>query len=428
MALTVFQLIGILMTATALFAWINQRFIGLPPTIGVMLLALAASLGLQGLSPTGIVIADDAGRLIGSIDFNKTLLDGMLGALLFAGSMQVSLSDLRREAWVVGVLATVGLVASTLIVGGIMWYVLQWLGVGIPLIYCLVFGSLISPTDPVAVLAILRRAGVPKELETQFTGESLFNDAVAIVLFLVLLNAATSAPGSGALEPAHIALLFVEEAIGGVVFGILLGGLAFVMLRGINAYRVEIIVTLALVTGGYAAADALGVSGPLTVVVAGLVVGNQGRGYAMSNHTREHVDTFWELIDEILNAVLFVLIGLEVLHIQFSQSAVVAGLAAIPILLGARFFSVGVPMLLLRLRRRFAPHTIKILAWGGLRGGISVALALSLPEGPARDIIVSMTYIVVIFSIGVQGLTIGRVASLAARDDGAAHNEKADRD
>lgn len=412
MAPTVFQLIGILMTATALFAWCNQRFIGLPSTIGVMLLALAVSLVLQAAAGLGMVDVAQIGALVGAIDFNHTLLDAMLGALLFAGSMQVRLGDLKREAVVVILLTTFALVVSTALVGLLVWAVFGWLGMDIRPIYCFIFGALISPTDPVAVLAILRRAGVPTALETQFTGESLFNDAIAIVLFTVLMQVATRAGGS-APDAAHIATLFAEEALGGAAFGAVLGGIAFVLLRGIDAYKVEVIVTLALVTGGYAAAEALGISGPLTVVVAGLLVGNHGRGLAMSSHTREHIDTFWELVDEILNAVLFVLIGLEVLHITFSHGALTAGLIAIPIILGSRALSIWIPIALLRRKRRMAPHTVKILTWGGLRGGISVALALSLPEGSARDVIVSMTYIVVVFSIGVQGLTIGRVARLA---------------
>ena len=408
-----------MLTLAALFAWINQRLIGLPSAIGVMLLALAASLSLQALAPADAAWVRHLNDLVGAIDFNKTLLDGMLGALLFAGAMQVNLSDLRREVTVVTLLATAGLLTSTLLVGGAMWLVFAALGLPIGLVYCLAFGALISPTDPVAVLAILRRAGVPRELETQFTGESLFNDAVAIVLFLVLAGAAAHTGGSGA-EPdaSHIVRLFIEEAVGGVACGLAIGMLAYFMLKGINAYQVEILVTLAIVTGGYALADALHVSGPLAVVVAGLLIGNQGRLLAMSPQTRDHLDTFWELIDEILNAVLFVLIGLEVLRIQFSTPALIAGGLAIPLILGARLLSLGLPISVLRRQRRFAPHTVKILTWGGLRGGISVALALSLAPGFERDVLLSVTYVVVVFSIGVQGLTIGRVARLANRRAG----------
>lgn len=412
--MTPFQLIGLLMALTALFAWFNRRVVGLPSTIGVMLLALLLSLVAQAAVPLGFDVAGPAGRLVGAFDFNHTLLDGMLGALLFAGALQVEVRGLIREKWVVGLLATLGLGLSTAIVGTLTWGVFHLLDLGIAPIYCYVFGAIISPTDPVAVLAILRRAGVPQTLAMQFTGESLFNDAVAIVLFLALSQAADPATG-GALTASHLIQLFSAEAVGGIGFGLALGGIGFALLHGIDDYKTEVLVTLALVLGGYAAANALHVSGPLAIIAAGLIVGHHGRDMAMSQTTRQQVDTFWELIDEILNAVLFVLIGLEVLHISFSHSAIIAGLAAIPILLVARFVAVGLPIALLRLGREFAPHTIKILTWGGLRGGISVALALSLPESPARDLIVNMTYITVIFSIGVQGLTIGRVARLARR-------------
>lgn len=413
MTLSVFQLIGILMTLTAIFAWGNQRFIGLPSAVGVMLLALTVSLAMQTAAWLGVAEVHQAAELVGAVDFNHALLDAMLGGLLFAGSMQIRLRDLRREALVVILLTTLALTTSTLLIGAATWGVFAWLNMDIAPVYCFIFGALISPTDPVAVLAILRRAGVPKALETQFTGESLFNDAIAIVMFTLLLQIATG-PGHAALDAGHIATLFAEEAVGGLAFGALLGAIGFVLLHGIDEYKVEVIVTLALVTGGYAAAEALNISGPLAVVAAGLVVGNQGRGLAMSSNTREHVDTFWELVDEILNAVLFVLIGLEVLQVPFSTHAILAGLISIPVIVGSRALSVGIPISLLRLGRDMAPHTVKILTWGGLRGGISVALALSLPEGNARDVIVSMTYIVVVFSIGVQGLTIGRLARLAS--------------
>ncbi|RJS91445.1 sodium:proton antiporter [Salinisphaera sp. Q1T1-3] len=413
--MTLFQLTGLLLALTALFAWLNRRLIGLPATIGVMLLALVLSLIAQALVPLGVDVAGPAGELVAAVDFNHTLLDGMLGALLFAGAMQVDVRALLKERWVVGILATVGLAISTLIVGTLTWGMFYLLDASISPMYCYVFGAIVSPTDPIAVLAILRRAGVPKTLETQFTGESLFNDAVAIVAFLALSEAADPGTATG-LSAGHILTLFSTEALGGIAFGIALGGIGFGLLRGIDDYKTEVLVTLALVIGGYAAADAIHVSGPLAIVSAGLLVGHHGRGLAMSDRTREHVDTFWELIDEILNAVLFVIIGLEVLHISFSQNAIIVGLAAIPILLVARFVAVGLPIIALKSRRDFAPHTIKILTWGGLRGGISVALALSLPEGHARDLIVNMTYIAVIFSICVQGLTIGRVARLAVTD------------
>ena len=421
--MNVFELTGLLLTLTALFAWLNRRLIGLPSTVGVMLLALVFSLLALAAVPFGANVAGPAGDLVSAVAFNRTLLDGMLGALLFAGAMQVEAKKLFSERLVVGLLATLGLGLSTIIVGTLTWGVFIALDLGIAPIYAYLFGAIISPTDPVAVLAILRRAGVPKTLEIQFTGESLFNDAIAIVLFVALSEVADPNVAAS-LEPGYLIQLFSAEALGGIGFGLVVGLAGFVLLRGIDDYKTEVLITLAMVIGGYAMASALHVSGPLAIITAGLLVGHHGRDKAMSEHTRERVDTFWELIDEILNAVLFVLIGLEVLHISFSTHAVIAGLAAIPIILVARFIAVSVPITILRTRRSFTPHAIKILTWGGLRGGISVALALSLPDSDARNLIVNMTYIAVIFSIGVQGLTISRVARLARTDDDAAASEK----
>lgn len=274
------------------------------------------------------------------------------------------------------------------------------------MIYCLLFGALISPTDPIAVLGILKKAGVPESLETKITGESLFNDGVAVVVFLIFLEIAT---GTHEITAALILGLFVKEALGGVIFGLLIGWIAYWMLKSIDNYQVEVLITLALVTGGFALADALHISGPIAIVVAGLLIGNHGRLLAMSDTVRDHLDTFWELVDEVLNAVLFVLLGLEVLVLTFTREYFIAGIALIPLLLMARFISVGWPVLILKRFRTFSPHVIKILTWGGLRGGISVALALSLPPGKYREAILSITYMIVTFSIIVQGLTIGRL-------------------
>ena len=280
--------------------------------------------------------------------------------------------------------------------------------IGIPLSYltCLVFGALISPTDPIAVLSLLKNAGAPKSLEVKITGESLFNDGVAVVVFLVLAEVA-----AGTHEPTvgYVAGLFAQEAVGGVVFGLGLGYLAYWLLKSIDQYQIEVLITLALVTGGYALAGALHLSGPIAVVVAGLMVGNQGRVLAMSDKTREHLDTFWELIDEILNAVLFVLIGLEVLVLTFTQHYLLASVLMIPLILLSRLLAIGLPIALLSRVRSFTPGAVWLMTWGGLRGGISVALALSLAAGPDRDVIVAMTYVVVVFSIVVQGLTMEKL-------------------
>lgn len=404
--MAVYQIIAVMLTMAALFSFLNYKTLKLPTTIGLMFFSLLMSLAIIGLHALGLDLESQADAILNSIDFNQTLMHGMLSFLLFAGALHVDLGRLSKQKWVITSLATVGLLISTFLVGITSWWILGVLGFHIDLIWCLLFGSLISPTDPIAVLAILKTAGAPESLETKIAGESLFNDGVAVVVFIVLLSIAT---GGGEATVAHIAALFVEEAVGGVVFGLATGYLAFLMLRSVDNYTVEILITLALVTGGYAVAGAIHVSGPIAMVVCGLLIGNHGRTLAMSDKTREHLDTFWELVDEILNAVLFVLIGFEVLVLSFSSDIIIAGVIMIFVILLARFISVGIPVTLLRASHQFTNGVISILTWGGLRGGISVALALSLPPGEARNIIVPITYVVVVFSILVQGLTVGRL-------------------
>ena len=401
-----FEIIAVLISLAALFSYLNERFIRLPSTIALMLIALLMSLGLIVLDLMGLGVADRAQSMLAQVDFNKALMHGMLSFLLFAGALHVNLDDLAAQKWVISLLATLGVVISTFVVGLLSWWLLGRLGIDLPLIYCLLFGALISPTDPIAVLGILKTANAPKSLETKITGESLFNDGIGVVVFLVIFSVAVegrSASAGGILE------LLLMEAGGGILFGLLVGGLAYYLLKQVDNYSVEILISLAVVTGGYALAETLHVSAPITVVVAGLLIGNHGRLLAMSAHSREHLDTFWELMDEVLNAVLFVLIGLEILVLSFSGAYVVAGVLLIPIVLLARLVSVGVPVALLRLRRDFSPHVVKVMTWGGLRGGISVALALSIPPGPEREVILVATYVVVVFSILVQGLTIARL-------------------
>lgn len=409
-----FDILAIVISLTAGFSYLNHRFIGLPVTIGVMVIALLASLLLQIIDLLGFHIGDHAARWLSTIDFNATLLHGMLSYLLFAGALHVNLDDLHEQKWTIGILATVGTVVSTFLVGTITWWVLGLLGVTLPFIMCLVFGALISPTDPIAVLGILKNAKAPKSLEVKITGESLFNDGVGVVIFLVLAEIAT-----GTHEPTvgHIAGLFAQEAIGGTIFGLALGALGYGLLKSIDQYQVEVIITLALVTGGYALANALHLSGPIAIVVAGLVIGNHGRKFAMSEKTREHLDVFWELLDEILNAVLFVLIGLEVLVLTFTQEYLLASLALIPLILLCRLVAIGLPMTMLRRVRTFSPGAVWLMTWGGLRGGISVALALSLPTSPERDVILAITYAVVVFSIVVQGLTMEKLVKRLAPPD-----------
>ncbi len=405
-----FNIIAILVTLAGLLSYFNHRFLKMPTTIGLMLVAMLLSLALIGLNQIGLDIKTPAARILSEIDFSKTLLEGLLSYLLFAGALHVNLDDLAAQKRVVGILATAGVVGSTFIVGTAMYWVAGLLGFEIRYLYCLLFGALISPTDPVAVIGIMKSAGAPKSLETKVSGESLFNDGIGVVLFLVLLGLAT---GEHHLTAGYVAKLFLLEAVGGVLYGLIIGWITYRMLRSVNNYQVEVLLTLALVTGGYALATTIHTSAPIAIVVAGLLIGNHGRRFAMSARTVEHLDTFWELVDEILNAVLFVLIGLEVMIISFSGKVFVAGVIAIPIVLLARFLCVGVAVFALKRFREFTPKAVRILTWAGLRGGISVALALALPPGPERDTLLAVTYVVVVFSIVVQGLTIKRLVRSA---------------
>jgi CPA1 family monovalent cation:H+ antiporter len=395
-----------LISLAALFSWANHRFIRLPTTIALLLFSLAASLGVVALGKLGVHFDTVAEELLAAVDFDETLLHGMLSFLLFAGALHIDLSELAQRKWAIGFLASLGVLISTALVGVATWWLFGFLGHGIALVYCLLFGALISPTDPIAVLAILKSAGAERSLRIKMAGESLLNDGVGVAAFLVLLGIAA---GGAAATPQGVALLFLQEVLGGALFGLAIGYAAYRMLASIENYQVEVLITLALVMGGYALATKLHLSGPIAIVVAGLLIGNHGRRFAMSEKTAEHLDTFWELLDEILNAVLFVLIGLEVLLISFDAAYAWAAALAIPVVLGARLLSVSVAALLPGLRREFPPYVIGVLTWGGLRGGISIALALSLPAGPERNALITVTYVVVVFSILVQGLTLSRV-------------------
>jgi CPA1 family monovalent cation:H+ antiporter len=422
--MSLFQILAILLTLSALFSYVNYRYLRLPMTIGLMVIALAMSLTLIGIGHFRPSVRDAAETMLRSIDFNKTLLHGMLGFLLFAGALNVDLDELRQHKLPILVLATVGVLISTVLIGTLVFWALRAVGIHMTFIHCLLFGALISPTDPIAVLAILKSLGAPKELEIQIAGESLFNDGVSVVVFMALLGLAGAGHAEADVDAASIAMLFLQEAAGGALFGLVIGWIAYLMLKSIDEYKVEILLSLALVTGGYALAELLHVSGPIAMVVAGLLIGNHGRAFAMSQSTREHLDTFWELVDEILNAVLFVLIGLEVLVLALGPEHLLAATLAIPVVLLARYVSVGLPFLWLRRLALTAPHAVKLMTWGGLRGGISVAMALSLREllGEAAlgtvETIVVMTYGVVVFAIIVQGLTIKRVirSLLSARN------------
>jgi CPA1 family monovalent cation:H+ antiporter len=406
----VFDLVAVVIVLAAVFSFLNFRLLKLPGTIGLMVLTLLFSLLVVVLDLFFPAVGQLARAVVAQIDFGQALLHGMLGFLLFAGALHVELGDLARQKGPIIVLATVGTLLSTAIIGVLVWGLLALLGLPQRFIDCLLFGALISPTDPVSVLALLKRMGAPGSLEAQIAGESLFNDGLGVVLFSALLAIAVGAPG---LDAGHLALLFARETLGGAVFGLMAGMLVYAMLKSVDNYQVEILLSLALVAGGYALAEALHLSAPIAMVVAGLLIGNHGRKFAMSPTTTEHLGLFWELVDEILNAVLFVILGLEVLVLTFSRAYLAAGVLAIVIVLVARAVSVGLPVWLLRRREAFEPSLVPILTWGGLRGGISVALALSLPGDehpaavPGREVILAMTYVVVVFSILVQGLTVG---------------------
>ncbi len=406
--MTIIEIIAVLMTLTALFSYLNHRYVKLPTTIGVMLIALVLSLALIGLGLIQPAIARQAELLLRQIHFDDALMQGMLSFLLFAGALQINLDDLAEQKVVIPVLAVGGVLLAMFLFGTAIYFILAAVGVPMAYAYCLLFGALISPTDPVAVLGILKTARVPKTLETKIAGESLFNDGIGVVAFLVLHGIAI---GGEHVSAGHIGLVFLEEAVGGAVFGLVLGWIGYRMLKSVDNYQVEILLTLALVMGGYALASALHVSGPIAIVIAGLFIGNHGRRFAMSQETREHLDTFWELIDEILNAILFVLIGMEVLVLTFSRHLLLASLLAIPAILLARWISVGLPIGIMRRWRSFTPGAVTIMTWGGLRGGISVALALSLPPSREREMVLAITYVLVVFSIVCQGLSIRKVVA-----------------
>ncbi len=394
------------MVLAALFAYVNARFLKLAPTIGLMLQAFVVSLILIGLDLGGVPGVGPARSLVAGIDFNEVLFNGLLSFLLFAGALQICLACLVAVRTHVLVLATVGVIVATLVVGFASYFLLRAADLGVPLGYCLLFGALISPTDPMAVLPVIRRANAPPNLQALVEGEALFNDGVAVVIFAVLLALVT---GGGSLPlPAEAAVLFLREALGGLAFGLALGYLGYRVVKTIDDYPVEILITLALVAGGYAAAQALEISGPLAMVVAGIVIGNHGRARGMSARTSENLDRFWEMVDIILNAVLFVLIGLEAVALvaDFSLVSLWVALAAIPIVLVARLLSVGVPLAVFSSVPGVGLRSAPFLTWVGLRGAIPIALVLSLPEGQNRDILVTMTYVVVVFSILVQGTTV----------------------
>jgi monovalent cation:H+ antiporter, CPA1 family len=404
--MTVFQVTGVLFSVVAIFGVVNYRYIKLPDTLGITAVGLITCLCVSALGFYYPAMVVHARKVVTQIDFADIVFHGLLSLLLFAGAMHVDLSRMRSQRRAVLMLATVGVLISVAVIGIGFFYVAQWLGHPISLLWCLAFGALISPTDPIAVLSVLKNAGAPADLETKITGESLFNDGTAVVAFVTLIGLATGASEFSAVD---IATDLSREVVGALILGIGLGFGASLLLRGIDSYPVEILITLALATGGYSLAELLHVSAPLTVVIVGLVIGNHGALKSMSEKTREHLFSFWGLLDELLNLLLFGLIGLEIIALALHRHIVWLGLATIPVVLIARCVSVAVPLLALQNFRRLNPHSATIMTWGGLRGGISIALALSLPEFHGREMLIGVTYLVVLFSLLIQATTLGRL-------------------
>ena len=410
--LSLLHVATVIVTLAALFGYINHRWLGLPHAIGIVVIALLASLGaiaLDAIFPAW-ALQESVRAILSGLDFHDVLMNGMLSFLLFAGALHVNLGDLLNRKWAIGSMATVGVLMSTFMVGFAVYGISSLLGIAIPLTYCLVFGALIAPTDPVAVLGILKTVKVPESLEAKIAGESLFNDGVGVVVFIIMAAIATGGGGHGGeIGALEIIRLFAQEALGGAALGLATGYIAYRAMKSIDEHNLEVLITLALVMVTYGIAAALHLSGPIAVVIAGLLIGNRGTRLAMSDKTRDHVHKFWSLVDEIMNSALFLLIGFEVFALTISGNVVALMIIAIPLVLAARFISVATPLTLLSLKRDFTKGAIPVLTWGGLRGGISVALALSLPDVPAKSTILAITYGVVIFSIIVQGLTVARV-------------------
>ncbi len=402
------EILSATIVLASVFAYVNHRWIKWPPTIGVMVLALLSSIVVIVLGEFIPVFLEKAVVLVAKLDFQKVLFNFMLSFLLFAGAVQVNARKLKKERLSVLVLSTVGIVISTFLIGGLSWYLFQLFQIQVAFVYCMLFGALISPTDPIAVLAILKEAKIPSSLEVKISGESLFNDGVAVVLFISIAEIATN--GIQHFDAFEVIKLFVREAVGGLVFGVLLGYTGFLALRPIDNYKVEVLITLAIVMGGYAIAGHLHISGPLAMVVAGIITGNKVKDEVMSDVTQDYLIKFWELIDEILNAILFLLIGMEMLIIKINFTVFIIGIIIVLIVLLTRWISVWIPIYFLQYWIKFEKNAVLILTWGGLRGGLSVALALSLTPAMHKNEFVLITYIVVVFSIIVQGLTIGPLA------------------
>lgn len=417
---------SVLIVLASIFAYVNLRFLKLPGTIGIMIIAMLVSVVIRLL---GNQFFPDATKelyqLFTDLDFNEILMGAMLNFLLFAGALHVKFSDLKDQKWAIMTYATISVVLSAFIVSGILYYIAPLFGINIPYIYCLLFGTLISPTDPIVVLGILKQAKVPKSIETKITGESLFNDGVAVVMFAVILQIATN-PN---FEPTFFSVskLFLIEAVGGIVLGAILGLSASNLMKKIDDYKVSVLITLAIVMGGFLIAKETHVSSPLAMVIAGLIIGNYGKSVAMSKETQDYLGKFWELIDEIMNAILFLFIGFELLLIDDLLDQILLGVACIFIVLFSRFLSILIPFKTLLRKNPYSKGSLPVMVWGGIRGGVSIALVLSMPNGVWKELLLEVTYVVVLFSIVVQGLTVGKVANklLENNSDEITDSEKA---
>ncbi len=405
--MSVYTTFTIIISLSAFFAYINHRYLKLPSAIGLLLQALLSSFVFIIVGISNPAILEQVTHLLENFDFSEMLMGSMLSFMLFAGAIHIPLDKLKQEKLSVVTFSTLSVIISTFIIGIAIYYLLGLFNFETRFIYCLLFGSLISPTDPIAVLGILKEAKISKSLEMKIAGESLFNDGVAVVVFITILQIAQTPED---IQVSDIAILFFREAVGGMVFGLIIGYIGFVLMKSIDNYKVEVLITLAVVMGGYTLASWLHISGPLAMVTAGILIGNQGKALAMSDMTSEYIDKFWEMIDEILNAILFVLIGLELLVINFIPIYIVLGLMTIVLVLLTRYISVLLPAQIIKLKEEITHRTILVMTWGGLRGGISIALALSLKPEMQKDLWVTLTYFVVAFSILVQGLTVGKLA------------------
>ena len=414
---------SVLIVLASIFAYVNLRFLKLPGTIGIMLIAMLVSVTIRLVGDQFFPNATkELYELFDDLDFNEILMGAMLNFLLFAGALHVNIGDLKNQKWAIMTYATVSVVLSAFIVSGLLYYAAPLFGIQIPYIFCLLFGTLISPTDPIVVLGILKQAKVPKSIETKITGESLFNDGVAVVMFAVVLQIATN-PNFEATF-GSVSKLFFIESVGGIALGAILGYSASKLMQKIDDYKVSVLITLSIVMGGFLIAQELHFSSPLAMVIAGLIIGNFGKSVAMSKETQDYLGKFWELIDEIMNAVLFLFIGFELLLIDDILDQILLGILCIFIVLFSRFISILIPFKTLLRKNPYSPGSLPVMVWGGIRGGVSIALVLSMPTGEWKELLLEITYIVVLFSIVVQGLTVGKVAHRFLKDDGNEDDEK----